>query len=857
MNRLVGRSTSSFKAWEAPPGRIRPGTAPSKQKATVNVPFGEQKSYASAQAEMALEARQRLMASTAQGRVAMQRAARHPNRDGGLLHTYADEQVPVPPKVSMAFNAFDRNHSGYLNYKELRNALRHYGLDTTEREAARVLQAYDDQPDGRLSLNEFHRLVTDLRQGMIRANAAPSYDYERLPARVRSAFARFDVRRTGHLSYRELRQALRAYGLDATNQGAARVLAAYDRNPDGRLDIFEFARLVSDLDRGEIKSYTEEAPRRAKEAFQTFDGDADGLISVRELRHALRHYGFDTTANQCGRVLDLYEETPNKRTRREDERGAVARSRGRHRLGHLEAWPGHASIRALSLTHPRSHPCAHAGIDLDEFYGLVQDLELGLMRRPTTPAAPPPATPSAPPTPAAARPATPAAPMKHAVAGVRRPVTPGGHGGPRRPRYDSLVLDVPPEAAFGNDSVPAPASVGGGSGGVDDDRMSVADSVATYDDGEGDVPLGLRRQGQRSMTNNFLRRQLTKERAARQHAEVEAFHARELAHEARHRVDALRLSHAERDLDSATSAIREGLGLSYDGYDTGAGHVRGGGSRAGSGGGGGGGSVAEFAARAMRGRKPDGRYDPSMGHDASMRASSLRHRPITPAAPPQTRGHSLLLRDLHGLEAAILAAVDAKAAADLDTERKLVLIRNFRLACGHNDRYVNRAEFALAIGKFSLGAAPRAGTHKANRHHVLRRPDQPSYDVNHDLVDQLFSRYCEASGGGGERLVDIEAFYGRLKRSVDPDARLTREKTSLEMYAAPLEAELADHPHGVDGHPYGQHPRREMLSMERPADRAWFCKHGRPHATCWQCAEQGLCRHGRAFQICPVCKQGE
>ena len=220
MQRLAGRSTSAFKAWEAPPGRMRPSAQP-----TVNVPFAERKSYASMQAEMQLEARRRLMASSAQGRVAMARAARHPNRSG-LLHTYASEAVPIPPKVRMAFNAFDRNNSGHLNYKELRNALRHYGLDTTDREAARVLAAYDDHPNGRLDLNEFHRLVTDLRQGMIRANAAPAYDYERLPERVRSAFAKFDTKRTGFLTYRELRNALRAYGLDVTAKGSARILQA-------------------------------------------------------------------------------------------------------------------------------------------------------------------------------------------------------------------------------------------------------------------------------------------------------------------------------------------------------------------------------------------------------------------------------------------------------------------------------------------------------------------------------------------------------------------------------------------------------------------------------------------------------
>jgi hypothetical protein len=45
--------------------------------------------------------------------------------------------------------------------------------------------------------------------------------------------------RSGYLDYRELRNALRIYGLDATATGAARVLSAYDRNPDGRMDIAE------------------------------------------------------------------------------------------------------------------------------------------------------------------------------------------------------------------------------------------------------------------------------------------------------------------------------------------------------------------------------------------------------------------------------------------------------------------------------------------------------------------------------------------------------------------------------------------------------------------------------------------
>ena len=46
---------------------------------------------------------------------------------------------------------------------------------------------------------------------------------------------------------RELRNALKHYGLDVSTQGAIDILAAYDDYPDGKLDESEFAELVRDL----------------------------------------------------------------------------------------------------------------------------------------------------------------------------------------------------------------------------------------------------------------------------------------------------------------------------------------------------------------------------------------------------------------------------------------------------------------------------------------------------------------------------------------------------------------------------------------------------------------------------------
>ena len=68
----------------------------------------------------------------------------------------------VPARVRSAFQYFDRNGSGYLDYRELRNALEHYGIDTNTAGARKVLRRYDDRPDGKLDVGEFGALVNDL-----------------------------------------------------------------------------------------------------------------------------------------------------------------------------------------------------------------------------------------------------------------------------------------------------------------------------------------------------------------------------------------------------------------------------------------------------------------------------------------------------------------------------------------------------------------------------------------------------------------------------------------------------------------------------------------------------------------------
>ncbi len=72
-------------------------------------------------------------------------------------------------RVAEAFDRFDSDHSGYIDRRELRAALRHYGVDLSTHGVLGVMARYDEQPDGLMDLREFSDLVYDLEERTLRA----------------------------------------------------------------------------------------------------------------------------------------------------------------------------------------------------------------------------------------------------------------------------------------------------------------------------------------------------------------------------------------------------------------------------------------------------------------------------------------------------------------------------------------------------------------------------------------------------------------------------------------------------------------------------------------------------------------
>ena len=165
--------------------------------------------------------------------------------------------------VASAFAHYDTNGSGFLDYKELRSALRHMGVDTNVQGAAQLMVAYDDRPDGKMDIGEFRKLVDDLGVKFGGTTTTTTYlssgtTTVRNSSRslntdtVGASFAHYDTNNSGFLDYQELRNALSHMGIDTSASGAAQILAAYDERPDGKMDIGEFRKLAHDMEEHDV-----------------------------------------------------------------------------------------------------------------------------------------------------------------------------------------------------------------------------------------------------------------------------------------------------------------------------------------------------------------------------------------------------------------------------------------------------------------------------------------------------------------------------------------------------------------------------------------------------------------------------
>jgi calmodulin len=130
------------------------------------------------------------------------------------------------------FDMFDKDKSGTISCSELRAITNALSMNLSEPQLKKMIAAADKNGDSVLSFDEF---VTVLNNTSTRVFN---------DAMLLSAFQQYDANGDGHITGRELREAMRKVGEDLTDDEITSMMKAADQDGDGVVDYKEFVRLM-------------------------------------------------------------------------------------------------------------------------------------------------------------------------------------------------------------------------------------------------------------------------------------------------------------------------------------------------------------------------------------------------------------------------------------------------------------------------------------------------------------------------------------------------------------------------------------------------------------------------------------
>ncbi|KAL7420427.1 Calcium-binding component of the spindle pole body (SPB) half-bridge [Cryptotrichosporon argae] len=137
-------------------------------------------------------------------------------------------------EIVEAFELFDTDKDGYVDYHELKVAMRALGFEMKKAEVLNILRTYDRLGDGLMSLADFEKIMTE----KILARD-PREDLKR-------AFALFDDDHTGKISLKNLRRVAKELGEPLGEEELQAMIDEFDLDQDGEISEQEFLAIMMD-----------------------------------------------------------------------------------------------------------------------------------------------------------------------------------------------------------------------------------------------------------------------------------------------------------------------------------------------------------------------------------------------------------------------------------------------------------------------------------------------------------------------------------------------------------------------------------------------------------------------------------
>ncbi|KAJ1958420.1 Calcium-binding component of the spindle pole body (SPB) half-bridge [Dipsacomyces acuminosporus] len=135
-------------------------------------------------------------------------------------------------EIREAFSLFDTNKDGYIDYFELKVAMRALGFDQKKGDVLKVLQRYGTDDGSKISMDSFIQVMSDMI-----SKRDPIEEYKK-------AFKLIDETGTGKITTTNLRRIARELGENITDEEIQAMIDEFDLDNDGGINEDEFIKIM-------------------------------------------------------------------------------------------------------------------------------------------------------------------------------------------------------------------------------------------------------------------------------------------------------------------------------------------------------------------------------------------------------------------------------------------------------------------------------------------------------------------------------------------------------------------------------------------------------------------------------------
>ena len=234
----------------------------------------------------------------------------------GSTNTAASGEIEFSEKelryFRKMFDMFDSDHSGAIGFYEMKNLTKHLGVELSDTELRRSMDAIDENGNGDLEFEEFLAWLRNageqgdqfaILKSRIRAQGTRPLSNEQIK-QLHEVFEHFDADHSGAIDMDELGNVFRAMGQELSEAELKALIRQVDDDGSGEIEFDEFLLLMCS-NFGCSSAFDQDL----LEGFRRHDPTQSGMISCGELASFVRELvGSHMTEEEIKEVVDVAHE---------------------------------------------------------------------------------------------------------------------------------------------------------------------------------------------------------------------------------------------------------------------------------------------------------------------------------------------------------------------------------------------------------------------------------------------------------------------------------------------------------------------------------------------------------------------